>query len=57
LGDLNEDCTFNQDSFISKLPSDTIYHSFDLSNATDRLPAEMQEDILSYYIGKRKAKY
>jgi len=35
---INQDCTFNQGSFLTKLPPEGPYYSMDLSNATDRFP-------------------
>lgn len=49
------DCTFDQDRFTSILPSTGPYHSLDLSNATDRMPIELQKSILSRIIGKPQA--
>jgi hypothetical protein len=46
LAKLKEDCTFDQASFYSKLPSEGPFYSFDLSNATDRIPIELQLDII-----------
>jgi hypothetical protein len=51
-----EDCTFDQSSFIAKLPKEGPFYSFDLHAATDRLPVEMQEDILSSIIGGERAR-
>lgn len=45
-----QDCTFNQGSFTTKLGSGKrghYFHSFDLSNATDRFPISLIEDVLS----------
>lgn len=50
-----EDCTFNQGSFHTKLPSNTIYYSFDLSNATDRLPLSLQKDVIRWVFGEEKS--
>lgn len=53
----NTDGTFDQEGAINRLPTGPgeTYSSFDLSAATDRLPIEIQKDILSLYIGKEKA--
>lgn len=50
LKELKGDCTFNQGSFSSKLPSHGPFHSLDLSNATDRFPVVLQEAILAVLI-------
>lgn len=49
-----EDCdgTFNQDGVLDNLIKKTsgrnvTYHSFDLSAATDRIPIDLQVDILN----------
>nr|ALD89125.1 RNA-dependent RNA polymerase [Rhizoctonia solani mitovirus 6] len=49
------DCTFNQDAFYSKLPSQGPYYSFDLTAATDRMPLLLQKRVLSLLIGSAKA--
>lgn len=56
LNKIPEDCTFSQESFIKKLPVNRTYYSFDLTNATDRLPIEIQLDIISSIIGPERAK-
>lgn len=56
ISKIPEDCTFDQNAFATKLPTSGPYYSFDLSRATDRLPVKHQEDILSFIIGKKKAK-
>jgi len=55
LRKIPEDCTFDQASFHSKLPTQSTYYSFDLSNATDRLPALMQRDLLEHIYDKNLA--
>lgn len=49
------DGTFNQEGclseFIRRTPSDKTIYSFDLSAATDRLPLELQKDIMSIWLG------
>lgn len=53
---LPTDCTFNQSSFMKRVPSNGVtYYSFDLSNATDRMPAEFQRRILSRIIGSERS--
>jgi hypothetical protein len=51
LSKLEEDGTFDQqgplDKLIKKVPANTMFHSFDLSAATDRLPIDIQRDILN----------
>lgn len=47
LKQINQDCTFDQGSFISKLPNNgEIYYSVDLSAATDRFPIQLIEEVL-----------
>lgn len=41
------DCTFNQESFLSKLPPQGPYYSLDLSKATDSFSVEFQERVLA----------
>jgi len=57
---LKTDGTFDQMSPINNLikQKDKIdnYYSFDLSAATDRLPLELQEKILSIFTSKEYAK-
>jgi hypothetical protein len=55
LRGIKTDCTFNQDSFNSKLPSSGPYYSFDLSAATDRMPILLQKKIVSSVIGEERA--
>jgi len=55
LKKIKSDCTFNQGSFISKLPSCGPYFSFDLSAATDRMPIVLQQKVISSIIGKEKS--
>lgn len=50
-----QDCTFNQGSFVEKLPFDEgnaeRYHSIDLTAATDRFPIELICRVLSGRFG------
>nr|QIR30225.1 RNA-dependent RNA polymerase [Plasmopara viticola lesion associated mitovirus 1] len=55
LKGIKNDCTFNQDSFKTILPSTGPYHSLDLQNATDRMPLALQKMVLSNIIGKNQA--
>lgn len=48
------DCTFNQNHFLSCLPSKGPYHSLDLSNATDRMPLRVQMRVVSKVIGEER---
>lgn len=51
LEGLETDGTFNQEAPLNRLiqeDSDEVYHSFDLSAATDRLPLFIQRDILNF---------
>jgi hypothetical protein len=52
LRGIKEDCTFDQTSFIQKLPKEGPYFSFDLTNATDRLPLSFQKEIIGRLYGK-----
>lgn len=52
LARLREDCTFDQSQFKDKLPKTGPYYSFDLSNATDRLPIVLQGKVLELLMGK-----
>lgn len=54
LDKIPEDCTSNQQSFISKLPKDGPYYSFDLTAATDRLPLNLQGEIIDMLIGCKR---
>jgi len=55
LKKLPRDCTFNQGSGLDLGPPSTSYHSFDLTNATDRFPVKLQQILLSHLIGKKKS--
>jgi hypothetical protein len=54
LQSLSCDGTFNQEGpfnrLIEKVPKGQTFYSFDLSAATDRLPLELQRDILDEII-------
>jgi len=50
-----EDCTFDQNAFYSKLKNSQYYYSFDLSNATDRLPVSIQADLIAEIYSKKIA--
>jgi len=50
LGSLGPDCTFNQGSFLAKLPRTGPYHSLDLTAATDRFPVWLQEAVLAVLV-------
>lgn len=52
---LEEDCTFDQTNWYLKLPTSCTYYSFDLTNATDRLPIKHQKLIISKLFNKRIA--
>jgi len=41
------DCTFDQASFRTYLPTEGPYHSLDLSSATDRFPLVLEEAVLA----------
>ena len=55
LRSLKSDCTFDQGSFRTKLPSRGPYYSCDLSSATDRLPVTLQRAILATLISPEYA--
>jgi len=55
LKGIKQDCTFDQDSFISKLSPTGPYYCYDLSAATDRMPVTLQEQVLTYLLGKDRA--
>jgi len=55
LKKIPQDCTFDQSSFIGKLPKGEKYFSFDLHAASDRVPLVLIERIMSKLIGKTKA--
>lgn len=45
------DCTFNQNSFKSSIPTDlegNHHHSIDLTAATDRMPIALQKRVIAY---------
>jgi len=47
LRKIPQDCTFNQGSFLDKLPqSDQKFYSVDLTSATDRFPIRLIEAVL-----------
>jgi hypothetical protein len=54
LRGIPQDCTYNQTGNLSKIDW-PVYYSFDLTNATDRLPVKHQKLILEQMIGKKKA--
>jgi len=54
LRSLPGDCTFNQGAFMTRLTKGPFY-SFDLSNATDRMPLILQRRIFSHIFGEEKA--
>jgi len=50
-----QDCTFNQNNFLTCLPPKGPFYSIDLSNATDRMPIALQLKVISMVIGKTRA--
>jgi hypothetical protein len=52
LKDVPMDGTHNQEGplqlLLERAPKGTVFHSFDLSAATDRLPLEVQMQVLNY---------
>lgn len=55
LEDLPTDGTFNQLDPVFKLPKGIKYSSYDLTAATDRLPMEVQRQVLSHLIGEERS--
>jgi GR25 family glycosyltransferase involved in LPS biosynthesis len=59
LKDLPTDGTFDQlapvKSLLSNKSYNDTYFSFDLSAATDRLPLDLQRDVLSLFVGEQYA--
>lgn len=55
------DGTFDQDGaldrLLSKVPRGTKFYSFDLSAATDRLPVDLQEAVLSEIVSQKFGSY
>lgn len=49
---VKSDCTFNQNHFLSLLPTGP-YHSLDLKSATDRMPIALQKRIVTYLLGTK----
>lgn len=49
LRDIKMDCTFRQNNFLSVLPigPNVVYHSVDLSAATDRMPLTLQKRVIA----------
>lgn len=46
LKKIPQDCTFDQDSFKTKLPTHGVFYSVDLKSATDRFPIWLISDVL-----------
>ncbi|QKI79963.1 RNA-dependent RNA polymerase [Erysiphe necator associated mitovirus 15] len=57
LKEMPTDGTYDQEGVINRLPNGPSekYSSYDLSAATDRLPIDVQKDVLSLFIGKEKS--
>lgn len=56
LKQLPTDGTYGQEDVVKRILEPGMkYSSFDLSAATDRLPIEIQKDVLSLFIGKKMA--
>jgi hypothetical protein len=47
LNKIPQDCTQDQNKFKEKLKNKDVYHSIDLSNATDRFPIDLIFNILA----------
>jgi hypothetical protein len=54
LRGIKVDCTFDQTRFKKFVPTYGTFFSFDLSNATDRMPILLQKRLLSRIIGEEK---
>jgi len=54
LRGIKTDCTFNQDEFNFKLPTEGPYYCFDLHAATDRMPLYIQKKVLCSIVGEEK---
>nr|QXP49783.1 RNA-dependent RNA polymerase [araluen mito-like virus] len=56
LRGIPQDCTYNQNAFTEFLlhNKQSVYHSLDLTNATDRMPIALQALILEPLIGKER---
>lgn len=58
LSKIKEDCSFDHQSFISKLNmSGNTMYSFDLTNATDRFPLEFQGEVIKWIIGEERGEH
>ncbi|APG77176.1 RNA-dependent RNA polymerase [Shahe narna-like virus 7] len=56
LSGIGPDCTHDQQSFLTKVPSSGVtFYSYDLTNATDSMPLWLQGEIISRMIGKDRA--
>jgi hypothetical protein len=55
LAEIPTDGTYDQLKPVFDLPKGIKYSSFDLSSATDRLPIDVQCQVLSHLIGKDKS--
>jgi hypothetical protein len=56
LAAIPEDCTYEQGDKVSNwLTKEGPYYCLDLTSATDRFPASFQKDVLSKFIGQRRA--
>jgi len=51
LKELPTDGTYDQEGVIKRLFGEGTYSSYDLSAATDRLPLEVQEDVMRSFFG------
>lgn len=54
LRKLEQDRTFTQNPYISKVPGN-MFHSLDLSSATDRFPIEVQKQLITEMVDKQFA--
>lgn len=56
LKTIHSDCTFDQDSFTKKTPTDLkghSFHSIDLTAATDRMPIALQRRVVEHLFGDK----
>jgi len=57
LKTINQDCTFDQASFLQKIDFKTKeFNSIDLKSATDRFPIKLISKVLSYHLGSQFVK-
>lgn len=55
LKSFSSDCTFNQDHELTLSTGMSTFHCMDLSSATDRFPADLQQEVVEAVLGSQKA--